>query len=162
MVVENKDGQVVLDQPFVTIVAGESGSLQRQTTSAEEVQERYGRLIDAFPERSEKYTLYFISGSSEQLTPESIRLLDVIKKTVLRRAAPEVSVVGHTDRVGNLEKNDELALRRAQYVRQIILRYGIGNKDIVTASGRGEREPTMVTADDVDEPLNRRVTIEIR
>ena len=48
-----------------------------------------------------------------------------IRKEIAERAASEVMVIGHTDRVGTLESNDTLSLQRAETVREHILRAGI-------------------------------------
>ncbi|HPR43628.1 MAG TPA: OmpA family protein, partial [Ottowia sp.] len=53
------------------------------------------------------------------------------------------------------------SLKRAQAVRQLVIDRGF-DADRVVAAGRGEREPVVPTADEVDEPKNRRVEIEVR
>ena len=70
-------------------------------------------------------------------------------------------MIGHTDRVGALLYNDTLSLRRAERVRKIFVERGLPTGAIHTA-GRGEREPIVPTADEVSEPLNRRVEINVR
>jgi outer membrane protein OmpA-like peptidoglycan-associated protein len=70
-------------------------------------------------------------------------------------------VIGHTDRVGSELRNDQLSLQRAQRVKTLLIPLGIPENRIVTA-GRGEREPVVSTADNVDEPKNRRVEINVR
>jgi len=39
---------------------------------------------------------------------------------------------------------------------------GIAPAERIRAAGRGEREPVVPTENDVDEPLNRRVEINVR
>jgi outer membrane protein OmpA-like peptidoglycan-associated protein len=70
-------------------------------------------------------------------------------------------VIGHTDSVGSEEANDLLSLQRAQSVLQVLIETGISALSI-DATGRGEREPLVITADGVDEPRNRRVEISVR
>ena len=84
-----------------------------------------------------------------------------LRAEIARRPVPELVVIGHTDRVGRAEANDELSLRRAEAVRAMLVRAGIPAAQIETA-GRGEREPLLPTADEVAEPLNRRVEINVR
>ena len=78
-----------------------------------------------------------------------------------RRPAPDIVVVGHTDRVGNVETNDELSLARAERVKSDLVGQGLPAERISVA-GRGERDPIVPTDDGVDEPLNRRVEIDVR
>jgi outer membrane protein OmpA-like peptidoglycan-associated protein len=46
---------------------------------------------------------------------------------------------------------------KAEFVAQ-----GIASTERIRAAGRGEREPLVPTENDVDEPLNRRVEINVR
>jgi outer membrane protein OmpA-like peptidoglycan-associated protein len=104
--------------------------------------------------------VYFVSGRDE-LTPDSGPILEQVKAELARRPAPEIAVIGHTDRVGKLETNDALSLKRAQFVRDALVGAGIDASQM-EVSGRGEREPLVPTADEVAEPKNRRVEINVR
>jgi len=77
------------------------------------------------------------------------------------RSGSDIVVTGHTDTKGSIEQNDELSRRRAQEVVQLLVERQFPSRRI-EAVGRGERELAVPTADDVDEPRNRRVTIEVR
>ena len=70
-------------------------------------------------------------------------------------------VIGHTDRVGAVPYHDTLSLRRAERVRDELVKVGIAAERIRVA-GRGEREPLVATPDEVAEPRNRRVEITVR
>ena len=80
---------------------------------------------------------------------------------IRKRPAPDLIIVGHTDRVGLLSDNDRLALKRAEKMRNEMLRQGLP-ADSVQAAGRGEREPLVATADEVAEARNRRVEMLVR
>jgi outer membrane protein OmpA-like peptidoglycan-associated protein len=80
---------------------------------------------------------------------------------IARRPAPEIVVIGHTDRVGAVPYNDALSLRRAERVRDELVKVGI-TADRISVAGRGEREPLVPTPDEVAEPRNRRVEINVR
>jgi len=70
-------------------------------------------------------------------------------------------VIGHTDTVGADAFNDKLSLERAQTVREILIGMGVPAQNI-TAAGRGRRELLVPTADNVSEPRNRRVELNVR
>src|SRR5207302_2111616 len=76
-------------------------------------------------------------------------------------AAPEIAIIGHSDRVGTVPYNDALSLRRAERCRDELLKLGIP-KVRISIAGRGWREPEIPTAQDVSEPRNRRVEISVR
>jgi OOP family OmpA-OmpF porin len=124
------------------------------------VQKRYPALLAVMPPPAERFTLNFITGGAE-LTPESTAALADVLARAIARAGGELVVIGHTDRVGTLEANDALSLRRAEAVRALIIERGF-HAARVRAVGRGERQPLVATDDEVDEPRNRRVEIVVR
>jgi outer membrane protein OmpA-like peptidoglycan-associated protein len=149
----------LLDQAYAQVVAG-STEAQLAALSASDVQARYGQTLSAQPPRPLSLTVYFKSGS-DQPADESLAAVEELKKAMRERPAPEIVVIGHTDRVGKLEDNDKLSLKRAEAMRSALVAVGVPGTAIEVA-GRGEREPLVATADEVAEPRNRRVEINIR
>ena len=88
-------------------------------------------------------------------------MIQQIFAEIARRPAPEIAVIGHTDRVGSVQSNDALSLRRAQKIRDDMVKLGVP-ADQIQVAGRGEREPLVATEDEVAEPRNRRVEISVR
>lgn len=70
-------------------------------------------------------------------------------------------IVGHADRSGSDSYNEDLSLRRANAVANMLASAGVSGSAL-TVSARGEREPRVPTADGVREPQNRRVEITAR
>lgn len=64
-------------------------------------------------------------------------------------------IVGHTDTVGSAEHNLGLSRRRARSIAAWFK--GRGMKTPIAYEGLGESSPAVKTADEVDEPRNRRV-----
>lgn len=122
--------------------------------------ERIQVAINALPERPRKYTVFYLFDQV-RLTAESKQDIEAIKRHVATFPAPEVIVTGHADRVGNAAYNDELSLRRAKQVRDLLVTSGIESERIEVVA-RGEREPQVPTADNVSESRNRRVEIKVR
>ncbi|MGH8622218.1 MAG: OmpA family protein, partial [Burkholderiales bacterium] len=120
----------------------------------------FTHAIAAQPERPTSFLLYFL-GDSDEYTAESKDAFEKVFAEVARRKVAEIAVIGHTDRVGPVEYNDTLSLKRAERVRRDFVDRGIPTSAIHVA-GRGEREPIVPTADDVSEPRNRRVEINVR
>ena len=87
--------------------------------------------------------------------------LDTVRRLLAERPAAELVVIGHTDTVGSRESNDELSRQRAASVRAMLIEAGFP-ADKMEIAGRGERELLVPTANEVDEPRNRRVEINIR
>lgn len=148
-----------LDQPFAASVR-RLGSYSAYQESSAVVQERYGPALAAQPTRPHSFIVYFEEGK-DVLTPESVAAFAQVKADILKRGAAEVTVIGHTDRVGSLASNDELSKQRAAMVRDALVAAGLDPK-LIEVAGRGEREPLVPTADEVSEPKNRRVEISVR
>ena len=88
-------------------------------------------------------------------------MLDQLRSYLRSHPAPEIVVIGHTDRVGSVQANDLLSRQRAETVRGFLLEAGFQAASMEVA-GRGEREPLVPTPDEIAEPLNRRVEINVR
>ena len=149
-----------LSTPYATASVQREGRLETGTSTAEQVRATYGAALDAQPPRPVKFRLYFL-GNSEELTDESKAELAKVLPALANYPAPEIVVVGHTDRVGTVEYNDALSLRRAERLRTELVQIGILRERILVA-GRGEREPLVPTEDEVAEPRNRRVEVTVR
>ena len=158
--VQARQGQVVLDQPYAVAEVASSGSVDTAQTDAQQVEKRYGQLLSVQPAAEQRFTLLFMPGGA-QLTPESSAALADVLARATERPGGEVILIGHTDRVGSVESNDTLSLQRAQAVRQLVIDRGF-DPNRVEAVGRGEREPVVQTADEVEEPKNRRAEIVVR
>lgn len=159
-VVLRSDGsEALLDQPYAASVR-RAGTYRPYTATPEEVEERFGAALAAQPPRAASFIVYFVEGKDE-LTAESQPELDRIKAEIAQRPAAEILVVGHTDRVGSVQSNDQLSLKRAQVVRDALVAGGFP-EGIIETAGRGEREPLVPTEDEVAEAKNRRVEITIR
>jgi OmpA-OmpF porin, OOP family len=150
----------VLDQPYAAARVKEPGRVEPGTVTEQEAKQAFGSALEAQPGRPISFLLYFLEGRDE-LTPESQQIVSTIPGEIARRPAPEIVVIGHTDRVGTLPFNDALSLRRAERVRDEMVKAGIA-ADRIRVEGRGEREPLVPTADEVAEPRNRRVEVNVR
>jgi outer membrane protein OmpA-like peptidoglycan-associated protein len=152
--------QRILDAPYATARVGVDGGLQTGVATEAEVGRIWGDALASQPPRPVSFLLYFLEAKDE-LTPESERVIQQIFAEIGRRPAPEIAVIGHTDRVGSVQSNDALSLRRAQKIRDDMVKLGVP-ADQIQVAGRGEREPLVATEDEVAEPRNRRVEISVR
>ena len=160
LTVESNGQRAVLDQPYAAARVKEPGRVEAGSVTEQEARQAFGAALEAQPGRPTSFLLYFLENRDE-LTPDSKQLLARVVDEIARRPAPEIVVIGHTDRVGPVPYNDTLSLRRAERVRDELLKVGIAAERI-RVEGRGEREPLVPTPDEVAEPRNRRVEISIR
>lgn len=159
--VKTAKGEQLLNTAYASADVSTRGNLSTRLQEETAVRDRYKATLAALPAKPASFTVYFISGSDTALTPDSLPVLDQLTLALASRTAPEIMVIGHTDRVGKLEDNDALSVRRASTVRDILVGVGMQGTTIEIA-GRGEREPLVPTADEVAEEKNRRVEISLR
>lgn len=161
IVVTNPQGaRSVLSKPYATALLERGDRVDTPPVARDEVTKLFSYAIAAQPLRPISFLLYF-QQDTDEYTRESREAFDNVFAEVARRKVAEIAVIGHTDRVGPVEYNDTLSLRRAERVRRDFVERGIPTSAINVA-GRGEREPIVSTADEVNEPRNRRVEINIR
>ena len=105
-------------------------------------------------------TVNFPSGSA-QLSGKSAQSLDALGRAL---ASPELAayvfrIEGHTDTVGDATLNEQLSRRRAEAVRDYLMkRHGVPAARL-NAVGLGESQLLVPTQDQVPEPRNRRVQV---
>jgi outer membrane protein OmpA-like peptidoglycan-associated protein len=159
IVIRTAGQEVALTEPFQAVELT-SGKFVGKTLSAEEIRLQFPDVMQALPEKTRTFILRFeVKGA--KLTAESLAMIGSIQQEIARRAAPEIMVIGHTDRVGSDEVNLRLSLSRAEEVRDLLVASGV-SPQMIQVVGRGELEPVVVTDDGVAEPLNRRVEVVIR
>ena len=160
VLVTSESSEQVLSTAFTSAEVSKRGAITLQTEDAGQVNQRYAATLAARPAAPVSFILYFEFGSAVDIAPTFKPVLDQLTAALATYPAPEITVIGHTDRVGSEESNDVLSLQRAQTVRDFILQAGV--KADIEVSGRGEREPIVPTADEVAESRNRRVEINVR
>lgn len=150
-----------LDRPGQTVTV-ESGSPPGLPTvvSGQEVQAIAGAALAALPKPPAQFILYFYHDSIE-LTTKSQALLRQVLATIRDRAPVDISVVGHTDTLGEKGYNYGLSLKRAKAVAAILRGNGI-DPSILHITSHGKDNPLVPTGDQVPEPRNRRVEITVR
>ncbi|PKO87228.1 MAG: OmpA family protein [Betaproteobacteria bacterium HGW-Betaproteobacteria-12] len=158
VVVKGSQGEQVIDQ--ARHGAALDGATQPAAVAEADIQRDFAAAMAARPLLPERFLLYFASGGA-QLTAESQALLPKIVDSAAKRPAVDVSIIGHTDTVGRAEQNEELALKRAQAIAELIKAKGL-QVHALSIESHGERNPLIKTADETAEPRNRRVEISLR
>ncbi len=160
VVVERGGEKAVLNQAYAASRISDGGTPVLRQLESTAVRADFSAALMALPELPKAFLVYFNEGTDE-LTPESRVEFQKILAELRERGAPDIVVIGHTDRLAADDYNDRLSLQRAERVRHELIRLGIPPSRI-QAAGRGEREPLVRTPDGVAEPRNRRVEINVR
>lgn len=105
------------------------------------------------------FTVFFDFDKSD-LTNDAQRVLVEAANSAKAGAYTRISATGHTDTMGTPRYNMALSIRRANAVRDALVREGIPSSAIAVI-GRGETQLLVQTPDQTREPRNRRVEIVI-
>ena len=102
--------------------------------------------------------LVFFDFDKATLTP---RALDIVRQAAEVAKAGQnarVTCTGHTDTTGSAAYNLALSLRRANTVKNALVKEGV-SATAISVIGRGKQDLLVPTGDQVREPQNRRVEI---
>jgi hypothetical protein len=102
--------------------------------------------------------IVFFDFDRANLTAQAVTTIRQAAAAAKTQNRTRIGVTGHADRSGTDAYNMALSLRRANAVKDQLVREGIPAANI-TVVGRGESQPLVPTADGVREPQNRRVEI---
>ena len=157
--VSQGEQQVTLSTAREGVVLGQD-KLAAVELGENRINKDFADALAAQPRAPHTFLLYFEPGGTV-LTPESAALVTDIQQALRERPAPDVSIIGHTDRAGDDAVNETLALERANTVNGL-LRDVLQPALDVTIDSHGERNPLVPTDDGVEEARNRRVEVTIR
>ena len=159
--VSNKDGTRDINQAgYAVSVSSGNAPQPAGKMSEKEIKHIFAKALAVEPAPPAKYILYFFLDSIE-LKPDSRASTKEIISEIEKRASTDIEVIGHTDRSGDAEFNMALSRRRAESVRDVLVAAGYAPATIRMAF-HGEGNPLIQTADNVHEPLNRRVEVIVR
>ena len=159
--ISNEDGTRNINQAGYAVSVSTGNAPQPAVKMSEkEIKHIFAKALAIEPVPSAKYILYFFLDSIE-LKPDSRASMKAIISEIEKRASTDIEVIGHTDRSGDEEFNMALSRRRAERVRNLLVAAGIAPAAIRVAF-HGEGNPLIQTADNVHEPLNRRVEVIVR
>jgi outer membrane protein OmpA-like peptidoglycan-associated protein len=105
------------------------------------------------------FTVFFDFDKSD-ITSDAQRVLTEAANSAKSGAFTRITATGHTDTMGTPRYNMALSIRRANAVRDALVREGIPSSAIVVV-GRGETQLLVPSPDQTREPRNRRVEVVI-
>ncbi len=91
------------------------------------------------PRGGDSLALFFAFNESE-LTPRSLRQLQIVAELLKQSPGKKLNISGHTDDVGSEAYNLKLSERRAEAVKTALVSYGVQAEQITT-HGLGKSQP---------------------
>ena len=110
--------------------------------------------------QSIKLNHIYFETSKFDLLAESYYELDKVVKLLRENPTMKIEIDGHTDNVGNAEKNQVLSSNRATAVMNYIISKGV-SADRISAKGYGITKPIVGNDTPENRQLNRRVEFTI-
>jgi outer membrane protein OmpA-like peptidoglycan-associated protein len=104
------------------------------------------------------FTVFFDFDKAD-ITSEARQIIASAVETAKRTGPVRITVTGHTDTVGSQPYNQRLSERRANAVKNEMVRLGMNAVDIATV-GRSFNDPLVPTGPGVREAQNRRAVID--
>jgi len=102
--------------------------------------------------------MVFFDWDRSNLSSQAMNTIQQAATAYKTRGAARITSTGHTDTSGSPEYNMALSLRRANTVKDALVKEGVP-ATAITTTGVGEAGLLVKTADGVREPQNRRVEI---
>ena len=110
----------------------------------------------------EPRTVYFNTGKNIFSVNEELKnYLEKTKAYLQKHTDKKLLVTGYTDNVGDAEKNMQLSVNRAAFVKDELSKQGIAASKI-ESSGKGINEPAADNSTTAGRAKNRRVTIQLQ
>jgi outer membrane protein OmpA-like peptidoglycan-associated protein len=102
----------------------------------------------------------FFESESYELNKKSIALLVGFSNYLLQNTKISIAINGHTDDLGEDDKNLMLSQNRADAVKKYLIEKGI-NASRLKSIGYGEKKPNVPNLNDQNRARNRRTEFEI-
>ena len=98
--------------------------------------------------------------NSATVNPGLLSEIDRISQIMIQYPQTRIRVEGHTDSTGKLAYNQQLSLRRADAVKNLLVQRGVAPSRI-SSTGYGPSQPVATNDTAVGRRMNRRVEIKI-
>ena len=138
----------------------EQAPTQAVQLSDNKIRDMFAKTLTNEPMPPEHFRFYFSMDSADLLAEANTELAKAKAASEARKSC-DMSVIGHSDRVGDNSTNKGISMQRAKTVAKALTDEGVASQ-CMDIRYYGENDPAIPTADNVDEPRNRRVEVEIR
>ena len=132
--------------------------LDKQAQELKEVAENTKRTEDGILVDLKSKLLF--NSDSAVLKPEAVEQIAKLGDILARYPEDRIRVQGHTDSTGTVVHNEELSMRRARSVREVLVNRGVKPAQILV-EGIGEGHPIADNRTTAGRAQNRRVELHI-
>src|SRR2546425_46132 len=141
------------------VAGGAAGNyLDKQAQELKQVAENTRRTEDGILVDLKSKLLF--STDSAVLKPEAVEQIAKLGDILAKYPQDRIRVQGHTDSTGSVSHNEELSMRRARSVREVLVNRGVKPEQMLV-EGIGEARPIADNATAAGRSKNRRVELHI-
>ena len=142
-------------------IATETGEIEATASNTEELEETtFSTIADRL--KATALVLHFDPNSEElRLDDNQKQYLQDLYTYLEGNESAIISVIGHTDSLGDADNNVEISKERADFVRNYLIGNGVASEQIEFA-GVGEAEPIANNDTEEGRAINRRVEINLK
>ena len=112
------------------------------------------KIVKPSESLTQPVTVHFYLNSSK-IKKEYLPYLNIIAKYLKTHQDVKVKIKGYTDNIGSKKYNDKLALKRAEAVKQYLVKLGVSSNRIMI-DGVGKSEYIVSNNNELDRFTNRR------
>lgn len=149
------DGPFRWEKPSLTVSLLEGQQPPKKQPSGKKEGQRIVNQLKHTGEATTHAILFDFDSS--KLKPQSKPILDEVAKYLGQESATNLSIEGHTDSVGTKDYNLKLSLRRANAVREYLVKKASLQPSRLKASGFGFSKPVATNKTAAGRAQNRRV-----
>jgi outer membrane protein OmpA-like peptidoglycan-associated protein len=160
--------RAALGRTKVLDIVGMIRDIENMTRGIESVLKDLGAKVTDQEIRIELAADVLFDFDKHELRPEAVPSLEKVADVLRSRAGSPVTIEGHTDGKGSDVYNQPLSEKRAQAVREWLVKKGGASAATITTKGWGKSKPIAPNTrpDGSDDPegrkKNRRVEITVR
>ena len=130
-----------------------------QSAAVQPAREEPVRIENVTIDPSGQRIIYF-DQSSYELRPSARQTLDSLAAWLLQNPEYRIEIVGHTDNIGDRQRNLTLSEYRSKVTSNYLINRGAGRKQ-VHWQARGGEQPASSNSEEKTKALNRRVELNI-
>jgi outer membrane protein OmpA-like peptidoglycan-associated protein len=147
-------------QPVSTPGTGTSTNNNAAGTGNAKVQQNLTNDIESaqIVAVADRVQIHFPYGSNRRVDDDAIDAYLSDLANALTNSNGSVTLIGHTDGIGDAPANKTLALQRAQHIKNILIKKGVAAAQVKIAS-RGESKPIASNDNPQGRYRNRRVEV---
>jgi OOP family OmpA-OmpF porin len=157
---DDKGVEHTIDKPYKSLGISDDGAIRDIEVSEKEISLKYGKLLEAMPEKLKNFYFFFDTGSAK-LSEAQIQEIKEVAKFISTSNIHRIISIGHSDSRGSDAVNERVSKQRAKAVADELIANGV-NAELIALKYYGDANPLVKTKANESNSQNRRVEIVLK